>query len=92
MEKPIALIIFLLGLVYCIIFSYMSWFQPKKLLRFTEKVRTITKRAYSFMPKWWLSLAFWGEDESTRIWLARIGSTLGVVLLMLYVYLLILDN
>jgi hypothetical protein len=82
MDNLILVIIILLALAYFIYRGYLAWFFPIKMKDKLRNAGTATKRVYSFMPKWWLSLGLLGGNETAQIWWARIISTIAILILI----------
>lgn len=83
MENPTLLFLTFLVLSYFIYRSYIAWFQPEQMLNRILSARKKAEKIYAFMPKWWLSLGYWGDNKTTQLWWSRFISTTAVLLLIL---------
>ncbi len=82
MEDLVFFVAITFSLLYFLTVGYFSWFQSQILLKRTRKAQTLTKKIYSFMPRWFLSIAFLGGNDGMQIWLARIVSILAIGMIL----------
>jgi hypothetical protein len=78
MSDEIGLLIFSIGLLSSVYFSYIVWVKPKKYMDHLHERRMRLKSKLPWVPDWFIGYIFFYEQPRVSIWWARFGLLIAV--------------
>ncbi|MEA5077812.1 MAG: hypothetical protein VB013_04505 [Anaerolineaceae bacterium] len=92
MEKILAILFGSCFFLYILWYFVISWFFPNKVMDLYTKAKKKDKEIFPFLPDAFLDFIFLGGNKILSIWMARIGSSIAIVIVTLFIYAAFMSN
>jgi hypothetical protein len=83
MKNVLGVLVFSLGLLYCLYIAFIVWLKPKKYMEDIHERRARLKTQAPFIPDWLIGFAFFYEQPKLTIWWARLLILIAVLICIL---------